>query len=116
MWGGSGFAPAWPAVPTPCRRHGRSPARPGASADRAARERQVLTQVAAGRLNKQIAAELGIGEKTGKFHRGNLMKKPGVGSIAELVRLAERTAGASAGSLRLRATPAPQGDTGPRSS
>jgi FixJ family two-component response regulator len=53
-----------------------------------ARERQVLAQVVAGRLNKQIAADLGTGEKTIKFHRGNLMRKLGVRSVAELVRLA----------------------------
>jgi FixJ family two-component response regulator len=52
-----------------------------------ARERQVLAQVVAGRLNKQIAAALGTGEKTIKFHRGNLMRKLGVRSVAELVRL-----------------------------
>lgn len=55
-----------------------------------AREREVLTQVVAGRLNKQIAADLGTREKTIKFHRGNLMKKLGVRSVAELVRLAQR--------------------------
>ncbi len=55
-----------------------------------ARERQVLTQIVAGRLNKQIASDLGTGEKTIKFHRGNLMRKLGVRSVAELVRLAER--------------------------
>ena len=54
------------------------------------RERQVLSQIVAGRLNKQIAFELGTVEKTVKFHRGNLMKKLGVRSIADLVRLAER--------------------------
>jgi FixJ family two-component response regulator len=64
------------------------------------RERQVLTQVVAGRLNKQIAAELGIGEKTIKFHRGNLMKKLGVRSVADLVRLAQRAGMASSNSGR----------------
>ena len=54
------------------------------------RERQVLEQVVAGRLNKQIAAELGTVEKTIKFHRGNLMRKMGVRSVADLVKLAER--------------------------
>jgi FixJ family two-component response regulator len=54
------------------------------------REREVLVQIVAGRLNKQIAGELGTVEKTVKFHRGNLMKKLGVRSVAELVRLAER--------------------------
>jgi FixJ family two-component response regulator len=63
-----------------------------------ARERQVLTQIVAGRLNKQIAADLGTGEKTIKFHRGNLMRKLGVRSVADLVRLAERAGVASPGS------------------
>ena len=51
-----------------------------------ARERQVLERVLAGRLNKQIAGELGTSEKTIKFHRGNLMHKMGVRSVAELAR------------------------------
>ncbi len=63
-----------------------------------ARERQVLAQIAAGRLNKQIAAQLGTGEKTIKFHRGNLMRKLGVRSVADLVRLAERAGVGPAGS------------------
>lgn len=50
------------------------------------RERQVLQQVVAGRLNKQIAADLGTVEKTIKFHRANLMRKMGVRSVAELAR------------------------------
>jgi FixJ family two-component response regulator len=54
------------------------------------RERQVLEQVVAGRLNKQIAAELGTAEKTIKFHRANLMRKLRVRSVAELVKLGER--------------------------
>lgn len=56
------------------------------------REREVLRHIVAGRLNKQIAAQLGTVEKTIKFHRGNLMRKLGVRSVAELVRLASRTA------------------------
>lgn len=54
------------------------------------REREVLTFVIDGFLNKQIAAELGISEKTIKVHRGRVMKKMQVASFAELVRLAER--------------------------
>ena len=54
------------------------------------RERQVLERIVAGRLNKQIAAELGTVEKTIKFHRANLMRKMGVRVIADLVKLAER--------------------------
>jgi RNA polymerase sigma factor (sigma-70 family) len=54
------------------------------------RERQVLEHILAGRLNKQIASDLGTSEKTIKFHRGNLMRKMGVRVAADLVRLAER--------------------------
>jgi FixJ family two-component response regulator len=54
-----------------------------------ARERDVLALVVTGRLNKQIAAELGIAEQTIKLHRGRIMQKLGVGSVAELVRLVE---------------------------
>ena len=54
------------------------------------REREVLQHVLAGRLNKQIAADLGIVEKTIKVHRSHVMHKLGVRSVAELVRLAER--------------------------
>jgi FixJ family two-component response regulator len=56
------------------------------------RERQVLEQIVAGKLNKQIAVELGTVEKTVKFHRGNLMRKMGVRVVADLVKLAERAA------------------------
>ena len=54
------------------------------------RERQVLEQIVAGKLNKEIAAELGTAEKTIKFHRANLMRKMGVRVVADLVKLAER--------------------------
>ncbi len=54
------------------------------------RERQVLTHVVAGRLNKQIAADLGTVEKTIKVHRGRMMDKMGVRNVADLVRLAQR--------------------------
>jgi FixJ family two-component response regulator len=54
------------------------------------RERQVLELIVNGRLNKQIAAELGTVEKTIKFHRANLMRKMGVRVVADLVKLAER--------------------------
>ena len=53
------------------------------------REREVLCGVVAGKLNKKIAAELGVGEKTVKVHRGRVMQKMGVHSVAELVRAAE---------------------------
>jgi len=54
------------------------------------REYEVLCSVVAGKLNKQIAAELGVGEKTVKVHRGRVMEKMEADSVAELVRLAER--------------------------
>ncbi len=54
------------------------------------RERQVCDLVVQGRLNKQIGLELGAAEKTIKIHRGHVMEKLGVHSVAELVRLVER--------------------------
>jgi len=54
------------------------------------REREVCMLVAAGRLNKQIAAELGIAEKTVKSHRARVMTKLDVRSVAELVRIVDR--------------------------
>jgi FixJ family two-component response regulator len=54
------------------------------------REHEVMTLVVAGRLNKQIAGDLGTVEKTVKVHRGRVMNKLGVRTVADLVRLAER--------------------------
>ncbi|WP_246156096.1 response regulator transcription factor [Thiohalocapsa marina] len=54
------------------------------------REREVLGHVIAGKMNKQIAADLGTGEQNVKVHRGRLMRKMGARSVAELVRMAER--------------------------
>jgi FixJ family two-component response regulator len=54
------------------------------------REREVLTHVVAGRLNKQIAADLGTVEKTIKVHRSRMMGKLGLRTVADLVRMAER--------------------------
>jgi FixJ family two-component response regulator len=54
------------------------------------RERQVLELIVAGKLNKQIAADLGTVERTIKFHRANLMRKMEVRVVADLVKLAER--------------------------
>jgi FixJ family two-component response regulator len=50
------------------------------------REREVLTEVARGRLNKQIAYDLGISEVTVKLHRGSVMRKMQAASIGELIR------------------------------
>ncbi len=50
------------------------------------REREVLQEVARGRLNKQIAFDLGISEVTVKLHRGNVMRKMEAASIGELIR------------------------------
>jgi FixJ family two-component response regulator len=52
------------------------------------REREIMALVVSGRLNKQIAAELGISEITVKAHRGRMMRKMQVESLAELVRVA----------------------------
>ena len=54
------------------------------------RERQVFERVVQGRLNKQIAHELGVSEKTVKVHRGRVMEKMQTASLADLARLAER--------------------------
>jgi FixJ family two-component response regulator len=53
------------------------------------REFEVMQLVVSGMLNKQIASELSIAEKTIKVHRGRVMKKLGINSVAELVRLVE---------------------------
>lgn len=53
------------------------------------REQQVIALVTSGLMNKQIAAKLGVSEITVKVHRGNVMRKMGVRSLAELVRMAD---------------------------
>jgi FixJ family two-component response regulator len=53
------------------------------------REQEIMGFVTSGLMNKQIANEIGVSEVTVKFHRGNLMRKMGAKSIAELTRMAE---------------------------
>lgn len=53
------------------------------------REQEVMGLVAAGLMNKQIAAEIDLAEITVKIHRGHIMKKMGARSLADLVRMAE---------------------------
>jgi len=57
------------------------------------RERQIMALVAAGRLNKQIAAEIDLTEATVKLHRGHVMRKMGAGSVAQLVRMTDMLGG-----------------------
>jgi len=53
------------------------------------RERQVMTLVAAGKMNKQVAGDLSLSEITVKIHRGAAMRKMGARTLADLVRMAE---------------------------
>jgi FixJ family two-component response regulator len=73
---------------------GRKAAERSALRDRLAsltpREAEVLTHVVAGKLNKQIAVELGTAEKTIKVHRARVMEKMQAQSLADLVRMTER--------------------------
>jgi FixJ family two-component response regulator len=55
-----------------------------------ARERQVMAMVVTGRLNKQIAGELGVSEMTVKMHRRQVMRKMQAAGVAQLVRLADQ--------------------------
>ncbi len=56
------------------------------------REKQVMALVCAGKMNKQVAGDLGLSEITVKIHRGTLMRKMGARTLADLVRLAEALA------------------------
>lgn len=62
-------------------------------------EREVMTHVVAGLLNKQIAARLGLSEVTVKVRRGQVMRKMGAQSLADLVRYAERVDGTDGKSI-----------------
>ena len=53
------------------------------------REREIMALVTAGLMNKQVAAEIGVSEITVKFHRGNVMRKMGARTLADLVRMAD---------------------------
>src|SRR6202046_735146 len=53
------------------------------------REQEIMGLVTSGLMNKQIAGELGVSEITVKVHRGNVMRKMGAKSLAELVRMAD---------------------------
>jgi FixJ family two-component response regulator len=55
-----------------------------------AREREVMTLVISGMLNKHIAAKIGASEATVKIHRGHVMEKMQAGSLIELVRMGDR--------------------------
>ncbi|SIQ87122.1 two component transcriptional regulator, LuxR family [Rhizobium sp. RU35A] len=64
-----------------------------------AREREVMARVVVGRLNKQIAAEIGLSEVTVKVHRGHVMRKMQADTVADLIRMADRLGiGAACGS------------------
>jgi FixJ family two-component response regulator len=59
------------------------------------REIEVLERIVSGRLNKEIAAELGTSERTIKAHRAQVMQKMNVTSVAELVRIADALCGSA---------------------
>lgn len=69
------------------------------------REREVMERVIGGRMNKQIAGDLGISEKTVKAHRGRVMAKFGARSVADLVKLCGELGIASPAALRKPRSP-----------
>jgi FixJ family two-component response regulator len=64
------------------------------------REREVFAQVVTGKLNKQIAGDIGAAERTVKAHRAKVMEKMQAGSVADLVRMAEHLGSASSPAAR----------------
>lgn len=78
------------------------------------REREVMALVVTGRLNKQVASELGTTEKTVKLHRAQLMRKLEVRSLAELVRLADRSTCEAVATPNGRCTMMAKGGEAPR--
>lgn len=54
------------------------------------REREIMMHVVTGQMNKQIAASIGLSDVTVKIHRAQVMRKMGVSSLAELVRIADK--------------------------
>lgn len=67
------------------------------------REREVMSLVTAGLLNKQVAGQLGLSEVTVKIHRGNMMRKMQAQSLADLVRMAEELGVRDTSAARYRA-------------
>ena len=55
-----------------------------------AREREIMEHVVTGQINKRIAADVGLSEVTVKIHRAQVMRKMGAGSVADLVRIADK--------------------------
>lgn len=72
------------------------------------REREVLALVARGRLNKQIAAEIGLSEVTVKVHRGQAMRKMRADTVADLIRMADLL-GTSEGVVKVKGGDHPAG-------
>jgi FixJ family two-component response regulator len=71
------------------RREGALAGLTGRFATLTPREREVMSLVTAGRMNKQVAGELGLSEITVKIHRGSVMRKMGARTLADLVRMAD---------------------------
>ena len=74
----------------PRQRTRRAPRSAAPLQDADPREKEVMALVTKGLMNKQIAAALGLSEITVKIHRGHVMRKMAVRSVADLVRAAER--------------------------